>query len=122
MVFDFLRHSIGYLIIAIGLVHNVLGFILYKSVLLNIVKRRFFDTVRLHQDDRMAALWFLMAGFLLILLGYLVHWCLYVTGVGVPMAAAIMYFAIAVVLTIVFPRSGAWAALVAAIILLTVAK
>lgn len=60
--------SPGLQLVAIGVLHNLVGLVLAAGPLRAIVADGFFDAVG-HETDRMAAFWFVWFGWMLMLLG-----------------------------------------------------
>jgi uncharacterized membrane protein YjfL (UPF0719 family) len=63
---------IGRVMIAIGIIHTVTGLFIFKSVLLQLLSEGLVNTVN-GEWDREAAFWFLFSGFMMMLVGGLVH-------------------------------------------------
>lgn len=70
-----LSKNSGNLLVATGLVHNIIGFVMGWNVLTEIVRSGFVNSIN-DQMDRNAVFWFLFAGFIIIALGKLIQDCL----------------------------------------------
>ena len=65
------KHS-GNLLIATGIFHNLIGFVIGWPVLADIVRSGFINSIN-EQMDRNAIFWFLFSGFMMIILGKLMQ-------------------------------------------------
>lgn len=70
-----LSKNSGNLLIATGILHNIIGFVMGWSVLTEIVRSGFVNSIN-DEMDRNAIFWFLFAGFSMIALGKLMQDCL----------------------------------------------
>jgi hypothetical protein len=97
---------IGKAIIAVGVIHNIFGFVVFRKTLMSLFQEGLFNTVN-GQVEREFVFWFLALGLLAILLGLLVDWC-EKNGLSLP-----SYFSWAFLFTIalfvfIMPISGVW--------------
>ena len=65
------KHS-GNLLIATGIFHNLIGFVIGWPVLTDIVRSGFINSIN-EQMDRNATFWYLFSGFMMIILGKLMQ-------------------------------------------------
>jgi len=99
---------IGKSLVAIGIVHNIGGIIIYQSILGILVGERIYNTVTIFEGyDRQAAFWFLFAGFMLMIVGGLVSWF---ENQDKVMPKFIEWSMAGVTITgiVVMPRAGFW--------------
>jgi len=107
MVSGVKRH-VGLTLVLTGLFHTVLGLIGFMNHLQPMVAEGLWDTVGSGQWERATAFWYLMLGFVLILLGYTVDWLMKKKGIAPPVSLGWMLFAICLIGIIVMPTSGFW--------------
>lgn len=99
-----MRRFSGHVLIAVGIVHNIVGIVGYSRPLADIGRGGVFNAVVPH-FDRDAAFWFLMSGVLIFILGQLARWSQQRTGI-LPAFLGWELLAVAVVLAILMPVSG----------------
>ena len=107
----------GYYLIATGIIHNALGLIMGREVLLNILKDGFFNSINM-ETDRNAIFWFLFTGFFFMITGKLMQD--YLSTIQKPLPKTLGYYllALAVVGCAVMPVSGIWLAIPQALIII----
>lgn len=104
---------------ATAVLHIVVGLIFAAQPLLAVVQNGFFNAVDPH-FDRMAAVWFLLFGPMLFLLGLFVQWALKETG-KLPASIGWGLLLVSVVGVVLMPTSGFWLGIVEGIIILRIA-
>lgn len=106
------RHSItaGTLVVAIGVLHTAVGVLLGAAPLQAIVRGGYISAVDGH-FDRMAIFWFLMFGFVLMLVGDAFRAIEHAVGV-VPPRLGWMLGAVSLAGAAAMPVSGFWLALI----------
>ena len=107
----------GNLLIATGILHNVVGFIMGWSVLTDIVRSGFINSIN-SDMDRNAIFWFLFAGFMLIMFGKLIQHYLE-AGWPLPKWVGLSLLAMAVIGCVMMPISGFWLVLPQAALILS---
>ena len=110
-----LKYS-GRLLVATGILHNVVGLLIFSPILGDIARAGFFNSIDPHMD-RNAAFWFLGFGFMLMLMGAAIHWMHEQTG-EVPAFMGWALLAIGLIGVMMMPASGFWLAIPQAIVLL----
>lgn len=108
---------IGRAVMAIGVLHTVVGFAMFRTTLKELLAEGLVNTVH-GQPMREFAFWFLFFGFLGILLGALVDWC-ETLGHPLPAFLGLGLLALAAVCVTLMPVSGGWLLLVPAVGALT---
>ncbi|MGF1504896.1 MAG: DUF6463 family protein [Anaerolineae bacterium] len=113
-----MRRKLGYVLFAIGIVHQIVGLLIYGPVLLTILEAGIVNTIVPPYWDRNAAFWFFVTGFFLMKYGLLAQWLLEHHG-AVPRFSGGGLLALCVVGVVMMPASGFWLLLpVAALLLL----
>lgn len=111
-----LSKNSGNLLICTGVLHNVIGFVMGWSVLTEIVKLGFINTIN-DEMDRNAIFWFLFSGFLMIILGKLmqayveVQWRL-------PIWLGVSLLVLSLIGCVMMPISGFWLVVPQAILMI----
>ncbi|GEC92875.1 DUF6463 family protein [Brevibacillus brevis] len=100
-----IKRQMGFTLIITGLLHTVVGLFLYAEPLQQIVANGFWNAVG---REEVAAFWFMMFGFLLMLLGYMADWLMKKKGMETPAAFGWTILGICVVGAIAMPASGFW--------------
>ncbi|MEM6995074.1 MAG: DUF6463 family protein [Myxococcota bacterium] len=95
----------GLILIALGAIHTVVGLILGRAWLKEIVANGL-GSVSLRHPGRMALLWFLWAGFAWMIAGHHLFWLERTHGIPAPRFVVWELLAYAVVGTLLQPRSG----------------
>jgi Na+/proline symporter len=67
-----LSRNSGYLLLATGVIHNLLGFIMGKDVVVQILNSGVINSINTEMD-RNAIFWFLFSGFMMMILGKLMQ-------------------------------------------------
>lgn len=118
-----MRRLVGPLLMATGVLHLLVGPILYPRPLAAIAQDGFLGAVDLDpaRFDREAAFWFMVIGVMLLILGGLVHWAQAQTGT-LPVFLGWSVLALGVGGVILMPASGFWLAILQAVLLLVVAR
>lgn len=102
-----MKKYFGYTLIAIALLHQIVGLIVYQAVLLDILNAGLFNTINPPYWDRDAAFWFLMFGAVFLFLGILIQW-IYEQIAKIPKFMSWGILAIAVIGVSLMPASGFW--------------
>jgi len=111
-----MRKRIGYVLMAIAVLHEVVGLIAYSPVLLEILQAGFFNTINPPYWERDAAFWFLMFGAVLFLLGWVAQWSLD-TARYIPPFIGWGILLVCIVGVTMMPASGFWLAIPVAFIM-----
>jgi len=101
----------GWLLLAIGVLHNSIGLVMGWPILATIVSEGGWNTIEAGGQmhfDRSAILWFLLVGGFWMLLGYLMQCWLRSVGTPLPKTVGWGLFAAGVVVAFLLPASGAW--------------
>lgn len=107
-----MRAWIGKSIIFIGIVHSVFGFVVFRSILAELVSEGLINTVN-GQPEREFAFWFLFFGFMAIIAGLMIDWCERNFAM-LPGFLGWSLLALTVICVTIMPISGAWSLLVPA--------
>ncbi|MBW2075790.1 MAG: hypothetical protein JRI58_13785 [Deltaproteobacteria bacterium] len=103
---------IGKSIVAIGILHSIVGFVVFYDILSLLISERLFNTVTLNrQPDREAAFWFLFTGFAILIIGALVDW-IERKNVGIPAFLSWSFLAVTAMGALIMPMSGFWLLLI----------
>lgn len=97
---------IGKWLFAVGVIHSVFGFVFMRGTLAVLWSERIWNTVN-GQPRREAVFWFLLTGFLLLIVGVLVD-VLERSGLAIPWFVAWSFAFSAVLGAVVMPISGLW--------------
>lgn len=103
-----MRRWIGWSVIGVGLIHLFLGILLFHAPLGEMLASGWVNSVGDREPHRYLAFWFFIAGFITLLLGYLIDWVERVSRLPVPAALGWSLLAIAVVGAAASPVSGFW--------------
>ncbi len=114
-----MKRWIGPLLMATAVLHTVVGFIFFAVPLADVMRAGVLNAVDPHYD-RAAAIWFLLFGALLWLLGMLAQWSVQQTGT-VPASLGWGLAILGLVGVVLMPVSGFWLVLPQAYIILRVA-
>lgn len=112
-----MQKYLGYSLIAIAILHQLVGLYFYQPALAEIFQAGFFNTVNPPYWNRDAAFWFLMSGGLLLLLGLTVHWMQATTGT-IPVFMAWGLLLVCLFGVTMMPSSGFWLIIPVAILML----
>ncbi len=113
-----MKRWIGPAIMATAGIHTVFGLIFASQPLLDVLHAGVFNAVDPH-FDRMAAIWFLLFGALLFLLGMFVQWALQETDT-LPASVGWGFLLTCIVGVILMPLSGIWLGVIEAIVMLRI--
>lgn len=111
-----LRRS-GYVLMAIAVLHEVVGLFFYGSTLVEIFQAGFFNTINPPYWQRDAAFWFLQFGVLLFLMGWVAQWALRTVGY-IPAFVSGGVLLVSVIGVLMMPASGFWLAIPVALVML----
>ena len=112
-----LSKNSGNLLIATGILHNVIGFAMGWNVLTEIVRSGFVNSIK-NEMDRNAIFWFLFAGFMMIALGKLMQdwldadWLL-------PKWLGLSLLFLSLIGCIMMPASGFWLVIPQALLIIS---
>lgn len=112
-----MRKRIGYILMSIAILHEVVGLVFYAPVLLEILHAGFFNTINPPYWERDAAFWFLMFGVLLFLMGWAAQWSLERVGF-IPGFISWGILLVSVVGVMMMPASGFWLAIPVAVVMI----
>ena len=101
-----LSKNTGNLLIATGILHNMVGFVMGWSVLTDIARSGFINSIN-NEMDRNAIFWFLFTGFMIIMMGKLMQDYLK-AGWPLPKWLGISLLVLSVIGCIMMPLSGFW--------------
>lgn len=102
-----MRVTAGALVAGIGMVHNLLGFVLGAAPLLEILSAGGFNAVTDDRPWRLAIFWFLWFGWALMLLGGTWHWAER-SGLTLPRWGGAALIALGLGGAFFMPVSGFW--------------
>ncbi|HYC84735.1 MAG TPA: DUF6463 family protein [Chryseosolibacter sp.] len=111
-----LSKNTGNLLIATGILHNTIGFVMGWSVLVGIAKSGFVNSIN-NEMDRNAIFWFLFAGFLMMMLGKLMQDYLKIES-HLPRTLGIGMLVLSVIGCVMMPVSGFWLVVPQAVLIL----
>lgn len=97
---------IGKVIIAIGIIHNTVGFIFLGKFGKPILMEGIFNTVN-GQLEREAFFWFMFGGIAMILVGALINW-IEKSNLAFPKFISWSLLAVTLTVVIIMPLSGGW--------------
>ncbi|WP_166245883.1 DUF6463 family protein [Paenibacillus turpanensis] len=103
-----IKQQVGVLLMLTGLLHSGVGLTIYMKHLLPIFSEGVWDTVQEGDWELGTSFWFMMFGFLLILLGYLTDWMIKKGKISPPAAFGWMLFLLCVIGAVTMPISGFW--------------
>jgi hypothetical protein len=110
----------GNLLIATGVLHNIIGFVMGWNVLADIVKSGFVNSI--HEEmDRNAIFWFLFGGFAMIMLGKLMQDYIK-AGSSLPKWLGVSLLVLSLTGAIMMPVSGFWLVIPQALLVLSMQK
>lgn len=99
---------IGKSVIVIGILHTVVGIIVFYNVLFLLISERLFNTITLNQQpNREATFWFLITGFALLIIGGLIDY-IEQNNLDSPTFLPWSFLSITVMGAIIMPISGFW--------------
>jgi Family of unknown function (DUF6463) len=107
-----MRVWIGKSVVAIGIVHCVVGLVVYRSVILEVLGARLVNTVSLTGDPaRAEAFWFLLTGIAMMIVGGMIDGVERL-GQPVPPATRWGFAAVVFVGAVMMPVAGFWLGIV----------
>ncbi|WP_373232402.1 DUF6463 family protein [Cohnella sp.] len=112
------KRQVGLLLMLTGLLHTVVGLFGYMEQLQLIAADGLWNTVEEGQWERTTAFWFMMFGFLLMILGYTADWLMKKKGIEPPTVFGWMLLLLCLTGAVIMPVSGFWLVLPQAWILL----
>ena len=105
---DTVHRWVGRWMMGVGVLHSIIGFILFPEPLREIAGTRLWNSLNPATPMRYLAFWFLFAGVATILIGYLADWIERVAQRSLPRFLGWTLLAIAIVGVVVTPVSGFW--------------
>ena len=112
-----MRHWIGKSLIGIGIIHTIFAVVFIVPKMGDILTEGIFNTIN-GQPPREAFLWFMMSGFLLVILGWLTdYWKK--TELDLPIFLGWSLLGITIFVLILSPVSGGWFLLIPSLAILT---
>lgn len=116
---NFSKNS-GNLLFATGILHNLIGFIMGWSVLTEIARSGFVNSI--HEEmDRNAIFWFLFGGFMLMILGKLIQHYLEAEW-QLPKWLGLSILILSLTGCVMMPVSGFWLVVPQAVIIILASK
>ncbi len=113
------KRQIGLLLMLTGLLHTIVGLIGYMEPLQSIVGDGLWNTIVTDgQLEREIAFWFMMFGFMLMLIGYTADWMMKKRSIAPPPAFGWMLLSVCTLGAVIMPVSGFWLGIPQAIVLL----
>ena len=103
-----MKRWVGRWIIGVGVLHSVIGFVLFAAPLREIVAAGLWNTLSPSTTLRYLAFWFLFGGVATMLVGYLADWIERVAGRPLPRGLGWTLLGIALAGVILTPVSGFW--------------
>lgn len=106
-----LYRNSGWLLMAIGVLHNGIGVAMGWPILTDIVAEGGWNTIESRGEmhfDRSAILWFLLVGCFWMLLGYLMQCWISIVQAPLPSAIGWGLFSAGAIVAFLLPVSGAW--------------
>ncbi|MEO7501831.1 MAG: DUF6463 family protein [Gemmatimonadaceae bacterium] len=103
-----MQRWVGRWIIGVGVMHILIGFVLFAAPLREIVAAGLWNTLNPGTPTRYLAFWFLFGGVATIIVGYLADWIERVAGRRLPRPLGWGLLAITLTGVIVTPLSGFW--------------
>jgi hypothetical protein len=102
------KRQVGVLLMLTGLLHIIVGLVTFMEQLFPIFSGGVWNTVQEGQWERGTSFWFIMFGFMLILLGYMTEWLIKKRGISPPVSFGWMLFALCAAGAVIMPASGFW--------------
>ncbi len=109
----------GYVLIALGLGHTIVGVVKYRPALVALFRDGYFNAATGH-DDRLVAFWFLMFGAMLLLLGQITLYAAKTNDLYLLRLLGWYVACIGIVGATALPRSPFWVAIIIASFMLWV--
>ncbi|OJJ15359.1 hypothetical protein BKI52_38750 [marine bacterium AO1-C] len=114
-----MKNNIGVVVIIIGVLHSLLGFVKHSGVFGGMLSNGLLNTG--NTIERNLAFWFTFAGITFMLLGYLIKY-IESQKLAVPITFGWLLLGAAVVGVVILPISGFWALFLPAILIIYQAK
>jgi hypothetical protein len=111
----------GTLLIATGVIHNLLGFVMGKDTLAEIANSGFVNSIN-SEMDRNAIFWFLFGGFMMMILGKLMQDYLNENDKPLPVSLGYYLLVLSIIGCIMMPISGFWTVLPQAILIIAAGR
>lgn len=109
---DCMKAWIGKSIVVIGILHSIVGFVVFHKILSILASEFLFNTISLNsQPDRESAFWFFFTGFALLIIGALVNW-IENRNADIPTFLSWSLLTVTTVGVIIMPISGFWLLLI----------
>ena len=112
-----IKRHMGVVLMITGSLHTAIGFLIYAQELQLMVANGWWNTVG-DKTVATAAFWFMVTGFLLILLGHTADWLMKKQGIAPPVTFGWTLLLVCLAGAIAMPVSGFWLVLPQAWILL----
>ncbi|GAB5491778.1 MAG: DUF6463 family protein [Phototrophicaceae bacterium] len=112
-----MRKRLGTILMAIAVLHEVVGLFVYSTPLQDIFQAGFFNTINPPYWERDAAFWFLMFGVTLFLMGWIAQWMLNNIGI-IPKFFSFGLLIMCIIGVMMMPASGFWLAIPVALMML----
>lgn len=103
-----MKRWIGRWIIGVGILHSVIGFVLFAAPLREIVEAGLWNSLRPSTPLRYLTFWFMFGGVVTILVGYLADWIERVAARPLPRPLGWTLLGVALAGVILTPVSGFW--------------
>lgn len=112
----------GQLLFATGVLHSAVGLVVYRAEVADILRRGLLGAVPDDHTPGAAALWFLTAGLMMMVLGSLYRWIEGHLRQTLPFAAGVWLLGVAGFVVVLMPQSGAWLIAVQAVLIMVRAR
>jgi hypothetical protein len=112
-----MKKHFGNMLIAIALLHQVVGVVFYGAILTEIVRAGIINSVVAPYWDRDAAFWFFMFGGLLFVIGWFARWSYQHVG-QYPSFMGWSLLIISAIGVVMMPASGLWLVIVVALLMI----
>lgn len=107
-----MKNWIGKSLLIIALIHTIFGLIVYHGVLSDLVNEFLVNSIG-RQPERLAAFWFFITGFCLMIIGGLINW-IESKDIQFPPFLKWAYISLTLFGCIMMPASGLWLMLIPA--------
>lgn len=104
---------IGKAIAIIGAIHSIFGFVVFRSIVGEIVREGFINTLG-DAPSKNLAFWFIFFGFIVFTFGLFVDWCERRIG-KLPGFFGWSLLALTLIIVAIMPKSGGWALFIPAV-------
>jgi len=99
-------NRIGKIIIILGIIHSIFGFIFFRNIFPELVREMLFNSIK-YQLDRQTAFWFIYFGFATLIIGGLIDWIEH-KNLELPSFLKWSFLAITLLGCFIMPISGIW--------------